>query len=121
MAHRIPSLTRLRAFEAAARHMSFKDAAAELCVTQAAVSHQIKALEEELGAKLFRRGVRQVTLTHDAAPLAHALTEAFETIAAAAARFDDQRLAGPFRVSVAPFYGNRWLLPRLPKFRAQYP
>lgn len=121
MARRIPSLTQLRAFEAAARHMSFKDAAKELCVTQAAVSHQIKALEEELGVKLFRRGVRQVTLTSEAESFARTLTNAFDAIASAAAAFGDEDLAGPLRLSVAPFYGNRWLLPRLSGFRAQYP
>lgn len=101
--------------------LSFKDAAKELCVTQAAVSHQIKALEEELGAKLFRRGIRQVTLTSEAESFARTLTDAFDAIASAAAAFGDETLAGALRVSVAPFYGNRWLLPRLSRFRAQYP
>ncbi|PQO24146.1 XRE family transcriptional regulator [Rhodobacteraceae bacterium WD3A24] len=121
MGRRIPSLNQLRAFEAAARHLSFKDAAAELCVTQSAVSHQIRALEEDLGQPLFRRGVREVRLTDRAAPLAAALSEAFAKVGAEADRLRDAAMTGRLRISVAPFYGNRWLLPRLDRFRARHP
>ncbi len=121
MVRQLPSLTQLRVFEAVARHESFKEGAKELCVTQAAVSHQIKALEDALGARLFDRGVRKVTLTPGAETFARELTEAFDKIATARAALTDEGLAGPLRVTLPPFYGNRWLLPRLAGFRESHP
>ena len=73
----LPNLHGLRVFEAAARHMSFTEAGRELCITQTAVSHQIKALEEELGVALFRRGPRRVTLTPAGREWATSLTPIF--------------------------------------------
>ena len=121
MAQRLPPLTRLRAFEAAARLGSFKAAASELCVTQAAVSHQIKALELDLGQPLFHRTARAVHLAERARPLAGALTEAFDRMAEATEAFAGPRMEGRLRISVAPFFGNRWLLPRLGRFHERYP
>jgi LysR family glycine cleavage system transcriptional activator len=121
MARHLPSLNQLRAFEAAARHLSFKDGADELCVTQAAVSHQIKALETALGMQLFHRTARGVRLTDGAETYLAALTGAFDDIAAATSRLRDAGMSGVLRISAPPFYGNRWLLPKLPRFRARFP
>jgi LysR family glycine cleavage system transcriptional activator len=121
MPRRLPSLTQLRAFEAAARLGSFKAASDELHVTQAAVSHQIRALEHELGRALFQRETRQVHLLPEAAPLATELTNAFDGIAASVADLRGTAMGGVMRLSVAPFFGNRWLTPRLARFRALHP
>lgn len=118
---RLPSLNQLRAFEAAARHGSFKAAADELCVTQAAISHQIKRLEEDLQETLFARGVREVRVLERAAPLADQLTRSLDEVVAAVEDFRGATLTGRLRLSVAPFFGNRWLLPRLERFHARHP
>ena len=121
MSRRLPNLNQLRAFEAAARHLSFKDAADELNVTHAAVSHQIKALEEDLGQKLFHRMTRQVRLTSTGEIYLPSLTTALDAIAAATASLSDLPTTGTLRISIAPYYGSQWLFPRLPKFHALYP
>jgi len=121
MVRRLPPLNQLRAFEAAARHLSFEDAADELHVTHAAVSHQIKALEEFFGCKLFHRLTREVRLTEEANSYATELTGAFDRIAEATSDFVPLGMGGTLRVSVAPFYGNRWLLPRLHRFNERFP
>src|SRR3954470_22151756 len=84
-------LNALRAFEAAARHLSFTHAASELCVTPAALGHQVKALEERLGAALFRRLPRGLALTDEGGALLPVLRDAFDRMAAALARFDQGR------------------------------
>lgn len=121
MSRRLPSLNQLRAFEAAARHQSIKDGADELCVTPAAVGHQIRALEGFLEVTLFHRGVRQITLTDQGRRLAEDVGAALDRIEAAVAPALNDSLSGSLKISVAPFFGNRWLLPRLEKFSAQYP
>lgn len=121
MPRRLPSLNQLRAFEAAARHRSFKHGAAELCVTQAAVSHQIKALEEAMGVRLFIRQTRAVELTEAAERLLTVLSRGFDEIEAVTLELSGTAMAGELKISAAPFYGNRWLLPRLPGFHALYP
>jgi len=121
VARQLPSLNRLRAFEAAARHGSFKAAADELCVTQAAISHQVKALEDELGQPLFHRGIRGVRLLERAAPLAVRLTRSLDEMAEAVEDLTGPVMTGRLRLSVAPFFGNRWLLPRLDRFHARHP
>lgn len=121
MSTRLPSLNQLRAFEAAARLGSFKAASEELHVTQAAISHQIKGLEDDLGRALFRRGTRHVQLLDAAKPLAHELTRAFEGISSAVEDFRASAFSEPLRLSVAPFFGNRWLMPRLPRFNSLHP
>lgn len=121
MTRRLPNLNQLRAFEAAARHLSFKDAAEELHVTHAAVSHQIKALEADLGLKLFHRLTRRVELTDPARDLAERLSRAFGEIRAATEAVTADRMTGSLRVSMAPYFANRLILPFLPEFHRMYP
>ncbi len=94
MSRRLPNLKQLRAFEAAARHLSFKKAAVELSVSQAAISHQIKVLEEYYGCRLFNRFNRTVALTETAGVLAKELTETFDRIAEASNHFRSQEMRG---------------------------
>jgi LysR family glycine cleavage system transcriptional activator len=121
MVRRLPPLNALRAFEAAARHLSFTKAAEELYVTQAAVSHQVKALEQALGVRLFRRLNRRLMLTDAGQLYLPALTAAFEGIDAATARLRADEDAGTLSVSVANSLAAKWLLPRLPRFRERHP
>jgi LysR family glycine cleavage system transcriptional activator len=120
MGRRLPSLSALRAFEAAARLGSAKDAAAELSVTPAAISHQIRQLEEELGQPLFVRRPRQLLSTAHGRELQRALTEAFGSMAAAV-----ERVRTPQRrsltLSATPAVASRWLVPRLPQLREACP
>lgn len=120
MIRRLPPLNQLRAFEAAARHLSFKRAAEELNVTHAAVSHQIRALEDTLGSQLFQRVTRGVRLTDKARELAADLERAFDRMDGAVRRFRAEDLTGILRISVLPWYGNRLLLPNLPDFHAAH-
>lgn len=120
MPRRLPSLNQLRAFEAAARHRSIKGGADELCVTPAAVGHQIRALENFLEVSLFHRGIRQITLTEQGKRLAEDVGAALDRIEAAVMPALNDSLSGPLKISVAPFFGNRWLLPRLESFASLY-
>src|SRR5712664_1025585 len=115
----LPSLNALRAFEAAARHLSLTLAGRELHVTQSAISHQVQNLEDELGVELFRRLPRSLRLTPAGEALAAAAREAFGRIeqAARAVHGRSARLC----VSVLPSLAARWLLPRLKRFRASWP
>lgn len=117
---RLPPLGALRAFEAAARHLSFTRAAGELCVTQAAISHQVRQLEDWLGEPLFTRRGHALTLTRKGASYLAELSQAFDQIAAATGRVREAR-DGPLRITVLPSFASRWLLPRLPAFRARHP
>lgn len=121
MARRLPPLNALRAFEAAARHLSFTRAAAELHVTQAAISHQVKALEVHLGRPLFRRLNRALLLTEDAQMYGGGLREAFDMIDAATTRLQAGDSRGVLTVSVLPSFAAKWLVPRLGRFRAAHP
>jgi len=121
MPRRLPNLNQLRAFEATARHLSFKDAAAELFVTQAAISHQIKALEQDLGHQLFRRRGREVSLTEEARKFVAVLTQALDQIAEAAATLKSADIAGTLKLSMTAFLANRILLPHLAEFKELYP
>ncbi len=121
MARRLPPLNALRAFEAAARHLSFTKAAEELFVTQAAISHQVKALEAALDLQLFRRLNRRLMLTDAGQLYLPALTEAFDAIDTASARLRADENAGRLVVSVANSLAAKWLLPRLPRFRERHP
>lgn len=121
MTRRLPPLSQLRAFEAASRHLSFKDAADELGVTQSAVSHQIRTLEDSLGAQLFQRLPQGVRLTDRAVALAAELTGTLDRMEAALNRFEGSAMTGTLRLSVAPWYGNRILLPNIEAFRAANP
>jgi len=119
----LPNLHGLRVFEAAARHMSFTEAGRELCITQTAVSHQIKALEHELGVALFRRSPRRVALTSAGQAWADALGPIFTQLDAAHRRLRVARPGGraEVAVSVIPSLGSRWLVPRLGRFLEQHP
>jgi len=117
---RLP-LNALRAFEAAARHQNLTRAAAELCVSQAALSHQIKALEARLGVRLFHRLPRGVALTDEAAALYPVLGECFERIAATLDQFSEGRYRHVLAVGVVATFATGWLLPRLADFAAAHP
>ena len=117
----LPPLNALRAFEAAARHLSFTRAADELAVTQAAISHQIRGLEDRLGVVLFRRAPRKLSLTDAGRELLSPIREAFDGIEAAVARARRDDGAGPLTVSVVPSFASKWLVPRLGRFRLRYP
>jgi LysR family glycine cleavage system transcriptional activator len=121
MARRLPPLNALRAFEAAARHLSFVDAADELAVTPAAVSHQVKALEGHLGVTLFERLPRSLLLTEQGRILAPQLTRGFDRLAEAVARVRVDDVQTVLSVTVLPSFAVRWLLPRLAGFRRLNP
>ena len=121
MTRRIPPLTALRAFEAAGRHLSFTKAADELHVTQAAVSHQVKSLEEHLGLRLFRRLNRTLLLTDAGQLYLPPLTDAFEGIDRATHRLRRQLGRARLTVSVLPSFAAGWLVPRLGRFRQRCP
>ncbi|GHH49386.1 LysR family transcriptional regulator AmpR [[Pseudomonas] boreopolis] len=114
-------LNALRAFEAAARHQNLTRAADELCVGQAALSHQIKALESRLGVVLFHRLARGVALTDEGAALYPVLNEAFDRIAATLDRFAGGHYREALSIGVVGTFATGWLLPRLPAFAAAHP
>lgn len=121
MTARLPSLNGLRAFEAAARHLSFTLAAAELNVTQTAISHQIRRLEEELGLRLFVRQNRALALTPEARDYLPGVRAAFNDLRLATDRLlrkDDDKV---LTVSTLASLAAKWLLPRLTDFQEQHP
>ncbi|PBB30458.1 transcriptional regulator GcvA [Mesorhizobium sp. M1A.F.Ca.IN.020.06.1.1] len=121
MAKRLPPLNPLRAFEATARHASLTKAAGELNVTHGAVSHQIKALEQSLGVKLFQRAGQRVKLSPHGAEFLPAVSAAFDGIAAATQRMTRPASTGVLSVSCVPALLLLWMTPRLGSFTAQYP
>lgn len=121
VSRRLPPLNSLRAFEAAARHLSFTKAADELHVTPAAISHQIKTLEDYCGAALFRRLTRALVLTETGQAALPALREAFDKLAEAAERLRPAPDTGVLTVSVAPSFCAKWLVPRLDRFHDAHP
>ena len=118
---KLPPLIELRAFDAAARHLSFKKAAAELGVTPTAISHQIRQLERYCGRALFRRRPRPLSLTDAGARLFPSVRDGLETFvtAFAAMRRDDD--AQPLRVTTTNAFASRWLVPRLPRWKKARP
>ena len=120
MAYRLPPLPVLRAFEAAARHLSFKRAAEELHVTPAAVSQQIKALEDYLGVPLFRRLTRALELTEYAVAMLPKVREGFDCLAAAIDSTRHQE-SGSLTITAPPSFATHWLVPRLPRFAGAHP
>jgi len=114
--YRLPSLNALRVFESAARHLSFKEAAAELNITQTAVSHQIKSLEEYLGIELFRRQGRGVQLTEAARASLPRLREGFDALAAAVEIIRERGEETDLAITAPPVFVARWLMPRLAEF-----
>jgi LysR family glycine cleavage system transcriptional activator len=111
----------LRAFEAAARHLSFTLAAEELHVTQAAVSHQIKTLEEALGVRLFRRLNRAIRLTEEGQEFVGEVRKALSHLATAVEKLAAPDAGGPLTISVLPSFASKWLVPRLGRFREKHP
>jgi LysR family glycine cleavage system transcriptional activator len=119
--YRLPPLNALRVFEAAARHLSFKDAANELSITQAAVSHQVKSLEDFLGVELFRRAGRGVQLTEAARACLPKLREGFDALAAAVETIRERGQETELVITAPPVFTARWLMPRLPAFSRRQP
>jgi LysR family transcriptional regulator of beta-lactamase len=114
-------LNALRAFEASARHCSFTRAGLELRVTQTAVSHQVKALEQTLGVTLFKRLARGLALTDEGLALLPVLTDAFRRMSATLSQFEDGNFREILTVGVVGTFAIGWLLPRLAGFKAQHP
>jgi LysR family glycine cleavage system transcriptional activator len=121
MTVRLPSLNGLRAFEAAARHLSFTKAAAELNVTQTAVSHQIRRLEAQLGLRLFTRRNRSLALTGAALDYLPSVRAAFEDLRSATERLLRPQHEGVLTVSVLPTLAAKWLVPRLAALQEAHP
>jgi LysR family transcriptional regulator, regulator of gene expression of beta-lactamase len=114
-------LNALRAFEASARHLSFTRAAIELCVTQAAVSHQVKVLEERLNTRLFKRLPRGLMVTEEAEALLPVVRESFDRIADMLERFEGGQLRDVLNVGAVGTFAVGWLLPRLADFHEKHP
>ncbi len=121
MSTRLPPLDTLRVFEAAGRHLSFTRAAVELHVTQAAVSHRIKALEEHLGLPLFKRLNRALLLTEQGQVYLKAVNRALEDLRQATGRLHSNDASGVLTVSSLPSFATRWLVPRLGRFQRRHP
>jgi LysR family glycine cleavage system transcriptional activator len=121
MTERLPSLNALRAFEAMARHLSLTKAARELHVTPAAVSHQVKALEADLGVPLMRRIKGEFVLTETAQTALPVLRAGFDQIAEAARRLRADEARHFLTISVGPTFAATWLVRRLGTFKAAYP
>jgi len=118
---RLPPLNAIRAFEAAARHLSITLAAEELSVTPGAVSRQIKGLEDALGLQLLRRGHRQIALTRQGSDYYRAVTRALETLREATRRLKRRGQRQPLKIRAYTTFAMRWLSPRLSGFPAAHP
>ena len=118
---RFPPLNALRAFEAAARHLSFKKAARELFVTPGAVSHQVKLLEDHLGVALFRRLTRALELTPEAQAMLPKVREGLASLQEAVERVRAREESGALTVMAPPGFATRWLVPRLAGFTRDFP
>jgi len=121
MNRQLPSFPSLRAFEAAARHLSFKSAAEELCVTQSAVSHQIKFLEEFLGAPLFIRGPQGVELTLRGSKYQEMVSHLMDKLEIATKKIKGGRFDTPLYVQASAAFATYWLLPRILRFNQAHP
>jgi LysR family transcriptional regulator, glycine cleavage system transcriptional activator len=119
--HKLPPLVELRAFEAAARHMSFKKAALELCVSPTAISHQIRLLERYCGCALFHRRPRPLALTDAGKRLLPGVRDGLESFAVAIAAVKRDGDLQPLRVTATNAFASRWLVPRLPAWRKLHP
>src|SRR5882724_1912162 len=118
---RLPSLNALKAFEASARHESFTRAAEELSVTQGAVSQQVKALEAELGVKLFNRERQRLVITEAGRGYLEVVRDALDRIAAGTERLLQRQSAGSLTVSTSPNFASKWLVHRLGRFGEAHP
>ena len=121
MVRRLPPMNTLRAFEAAARLLSFTRAAEELHVTQAAISHQIKALETAIGVRLFRRLNRSLLMTEAGQRYLPVVRDALDALRDATEALTRQDETGVLTVSTVPSFAATWLVPRLTRFRAAHP
>lgn len=121
MPRRLPPLNALKAFEAAARHLSFAGAAEELHLTPSAISHQIKGLEEQLGVALFERRGRGVTLTAAGGRYYPALRQAFDQMQTATDALRSNDGLGSLTINVLPTFAIRWLVPQLSDFQRRHP
>ncbi len=121
MPRRLPALNALKAFEAAARHESFTKAALELCVTQGAVSHQVKALERELGVVLFHRERQRLAISEAGRSYLEVVRDAFDRLAAGTERLQLRQRAGVLTVTTSPNFASKWLVHRLGGFAAAHP
>jgi LysR family transcriptional regulator, glycine cleavage system transcriptional activator len=117
---KLPPFPAVRAFEASARHLSFKKAAVELCLTQSAISHQIKSLEDYLGVRLFYRDTRAVALTSEGSSYLKGISAILDNMAAETARISEREIGGSLSVRAAPGF-LRWMVPRLSGFYEAYP
>ncbi len=118
---RLPPLNALRAFEAAARHLSFTKAAEELHVTPGAISQQVKSLEEYVGTTLFKRLNRSLLLTEEAEACLPALRLGFDKLAEATEALTASKTENRLVVSTAPSFASKWLVPRLGDFQEKFP
>jgi LysR family glycine cleavage system transcriptional activator len=118
---RLPPLNALKSFDAAARHESFTRAADELCVTQGAVSHQVKALESDLGVKLFNRERQRLIITEAGRQYLGVVRDAFDRIAIGTERLVQRQSSGILTVSTSPDFAAKWLVHRLGRFAALHP
>jgi LysR family transcriptional regulator, glycine cleavage system transcriptional activator len=121
MPRRLPPLNALKAFEAAARHQSFTRAAEELCVTQGAVSHQVKALEAELGLKLFSRQRQRLVITDSGRSYLGIVRDALDRIANGTEQLLRRQKSGVLTVSTSPNFAAKWLVHRLSRFAQAQP
>ncbi len=121
MLRRLPPLNALKAFEAAARSESFTRAAEELCVTQGAVSHQVKALEETLGVKLFNRERQRLMMTEAGREYLAVVRDALDRIAVGTERLVQRQTSGVLTVSTSPDFAAKWLVHRLGRFAEAHP
>jgi LysR family transcriptional regulator, glycine cleavage system transcriptional activator len=121
MARRLPSLNALKAFESTARHQSFTKAAAELCVTQGAVSQQVKALEDELGVRLFVRERRGIVITEAGRGYLDVVRDAFDRIAMGTERLQERQQTRVLTITTSPDFAAKWLVHRLGRFSSDHP
>lgn len=121
MARRLPALNALKAFEAAARYESFTQAAGELSVTQGAVSHQVKALEAELGLRLFHRERQRLVITEAGRSYLEVVRDAFDRLASGTERLLQRQKAGVLTVTTSPNFATKWLVHRLGRFAEAQP
>ncbi len=118
---RLPNLAALRAFEAAARYQNFSHAAQEIHLTHGAISHQVRALEEELGVALFVRNGKKLAITEQGAVFAEVIRQALSEIAQAADALRQQKNTQRLSITALPSFAARWLSPRLGQFIEQFP
>ena len=121
MRRRLPSLNALKAFEASARHESFTKAADELCVTQGAVSQQVKALESELSVRLFKRERQRLVITEAGQTYLAVVRDAFDRLALGTQRLLQQESSGRLTVTTSPNFAAKWLMHRLGRFSEAHP